>query len=164
MREKVGDLIPGRVGTEQAARLRTLAASGQITYEDVAKVMPTYTAYVWHDSGTTAKSPSGTSKVLAPQPSFTLFVSHDGPLYGWTHELRPLAGGAAITEVAKNFYRIAVGPTGSTEVVTAIEALEQPPHFDDGGGEWPRWATPLLLLIGLLFLIALIRLLRRLIS
>ena len=52
-----------------AAVLRTLVANGQLTFVDVAKVMPTYAVYVWHDTGTTVRTATGTSKVLQPQPA-----------------------------------------------------------------------------------------------
>jgi hypothetical protein len=157
-----GGIVPGRVNGEQAKRLAVLAASGQISYEDVAKVMPTLAAYVWHDTGETVKSPSGPAKLLEAQPSFTLFVSHDGPLFGWRHALKSVAGGATITEISKNYFRIGVGAAGSVEVVTAVDALEQP--GGGGGGGWPPWALPVLIIIALMLLIALIRLLRRLLS
>jgi hypothetical protein len=117
-------LTPGRVTKKEADALRGLVAAGRLTYEEVAKVMPTYTAYVWHDSGTTVKTKSGPAKLLAPQPAFTLFVSHDGPLVGWKHAFGGL-GGAAVTEIAHNFYKISVGSTGSVEVLTSVEAIER---------------------------------------
>ncbi len=155
-----GGIVVGHVNAEQAKRLQGLAASGQISYDDVAKVMPTYAAYVWHDTGTTVKSPSGPSKLLEAQPSFTLFVSHDGPLYGWKHALKSVAGGATITEIAKNYFRIGVGAAGSVEVITAIEALDQP--GGGHGGEWPPWVVPVLIIIAILLLLGLILVLRRL--
>jgi hypothetical protein len=120
----LGALVPGRVTQKDAQALATLAATGKISYGDVAKVMPTYTAYVWRDDGKTAKTKSGPAKVLVSQPSFTLFVSHDGPLTGWKHAFGPL-NGATITEVARNFYRIGVS-AHTVEVLTSIEAVEAP--------------------------------------
>ena len=117
-------LTPGRVTKKEADALRGLVAAGRLTYEEVAKVMPTYTAYVWHDSGTTVKTKSGPAKLLVPQPAFTLFVSHDGPLVGWKHAFGGL-GGAVVTEIAHNFYKISVGSTGSVEVLTSVEAIER---------------------------------------
>ncbi len=114
----VGPIVPGRVTEKQAAALRGLVATGQISYGDVEKVMPTYTAYVWHDTGTTVKTSTGPAKLLAPQPSFTLFVSHDGPLVGWKHALSGV-GGATITEISRNFYRLSVGSGGTAEVLTS---------------------------------------------
>lgn len=157
-----GGIVPGRVNGAQALRLQALAASGQISYDEVAKLMPTMSAYVWHDTGTTVKSAGGTSKLLEAQPSFTLFVSHDGPLYGWKHALQAVAGGATVTEIGKNYFRIGVGAAGSAEVVTAIEALEGPPG--PGLPPWPPWVLPALIIIAILFLIALISLLRKLLT
>ena len=85
--------------------MRGLVAAGRLTYEEVAKVMPTYTAYVWHDSGTTVKTKSGPAKLLVPQPAFTLFVSHDGPLVGWKKAFGGF-NGSTVTEIAHNFYKI----------------------------------------------------------
>jgi hypothetical protein len=117
-------LTPGRVTEKDAIALRGLVAAGRITYADVAKVMPTYTAYVWHDSGITVKTKSGTAKLLVPQPSFTLFVSHDGPLVGWKHAFGGL-NGSVVTEIAHNYYKISVGSTGSVQVLTSVEAIER---------------------------------------
>jgi hypothetical protein len=117
-------LTPGRVTEKDAIALRGLVAAGRITYADVAKVMPTYTAYVWHDSGTIVKTKTGTAKLLVPQPSFTLFVSHDGPLVGWTHDFGGL-GGSVVTKIARDYYKIAVGSTGSVQVLTSVKAIER---------------------------------------
>ena len=94
--------------------------------------MPTYTAYVWNDNGTTVKTKNGTAKLLVPQPSFTLFVSHDGPLTGWKHAFGG-TDGATVTEIARNFYRIAVGHEGRVDVVTLIEAID---HTQGPGHRW----------------------------
>jgi hypothetical protein len=150
-RAKMGELaavVPGRVTEKESQGLQALVASGRIGYDDVAKVMPTITAYVWHDSGTTMKTKTGTAKILTPQPSFTLFVSHDGPLHGWRHAFAGL-GGTVITEIAPNFYRIGVGSTGSVQVLTSVEAIEK------GSGR-PLWIYLLALLI-LLLLIWIVR-------
>jgi hypothetical protein len=151
LRERIGPIVPGRVGEKDAALLRTLVANGRITYDDVAKVMPTYAVYVWHDTGKTVKSPSGTSKLLAPQPSFTLFVSHDGPLVGWKQALTGV-GGATVTEISKNFFRVAVGAPGSVEVLTSVEALEtdQPPPGPKPSHGIPIWLTMVIMVVVLI--------------
>lgn len=147
-------LTPGRVTEKEAVALRGLVASGRISYADVAKVMPTYTAYVWHDSGTTVKTKSGTAKLLVPQPSFTLFVSHDGPLVGWKHAFSGL-GGAVVTELSHNYYRIGVGGTGQVQVLTSIEALEHLPRTGP-----PFWLILLGLLLFLILIWIIIRVIR----
>jgi hypothetical protein len=144
-------LTPGRVTEKDAIALRGLVAAGRITYADVAKVMPTYTAYVWHDSGTTVKTKNGTAKLLVPQPSFTLFVSHDGPLVGWKHAFGGL-GGSVVTEIAHNYYKIAVGSTGSVQVLTSVEAIERTGP--------PLWMILLGMLIFLILIWIIIRVVR----
>jgi hypothetical protein len=126
-KERMGALAvlqPGRVTEKDAQALAALVAAGRITYDDVAKVMPTYTAYVWRDDGKTAKTRSGPAKSLVSQPSFTLFVSHDGPLTGWKHAFSGL-GGVTVTELARNFYRIGVS-AHTVEVLTSVDSIVTP--------------------------------------
>ena len=156
----LGNLVPGRVGQKEAAALSGLVAAGRLTYDDVARVMPTYTAYVWHDTGTKVKTSTGLAALLAPQPSFTLFVSHDGPLVGWQHALTGVAG-ATVTEVSKNFYRIAVSASGTVEVLTTVNALEQDgPPPQPPVPPLPWWLIVLIALI-LFVVISIVRRLRR---
>jgi hypothetical protein len=148
---EVGGLVPGRVTEKQAQQLAALVAAGRISYEDVARIMPTYSVAVWHDSGTTVKTKSGPAKLLVPQPSFTLFVSHDGPLVGWKHALGG-GPGVTVTEVAHDFYRVAVGPQGHVDVVTSVQAIEQGPK--------PPWLMWLLALLFLALVAVILRLIR----
>ena len=147
-----GALVPGRVTEEQSRALQALVASGKLLYADVAKVMPTYTAYVWNDSGTTVKTKTGTAKLLSPQPAFTLFVSHDGALDGWKHTLAG-TNGATVIEIAPNFYRIAVGHEGRVDVVTSIEAID---HTQGPGHRWLIW----IIILGLLLVLLIYRAVR----
>ncbi|HLK92186.1 MAG TPA: hypothetical protein VKZ18_19995 [Polyangia bacterium] len=157
-RERMGALasaiVPGRVTEEQSRALQALVVAGKLRYSDVAKVMPTYTAYVWNDSGTTVKTKSGNAKLLSPQPSFTLFVSHDGDLDGWKHSFAG-ANGATVTEIAHNFYRIHVGHEGRVEVLTSIEAVTP----GEGPGHQPghRWWWILIVILLLVLVVALVR-------
>lgn len=146
----LGALTPGRVSEKDAQALSALVADGRITYDDVAKVMPTYTAYVWRDDGQTAKTKNGPAKLLVSQPSFTLFVSHDGPLTGWKHAFGG-AGGATVTEIARNFYRIGVS-AHSVEVLTSVESIERPNQ-----PRRPIW----IYFLGLLLLLILARIILR---
>ena len=146
----LGALTPGRVSEKDAQALSALVAAGRITYDDVAKVMPTYTAYVWRDDGKTAKTKSGPAKLLVSQPSFTLFVSHDGPLTGWKHAFGG-AGGATVTEIAHNFYRIGVS-AHTVEVLTSVESIERPNQ-----PRRPIW----IYFLGLLLLLILVRIILR---
>lgn len=148
---KVGAIVPGRVTEKQAQQLEALVAAGRITYQEVAQIMPTYSVAVWHDSGTTVKTKSGPAKLLVPQPSFTLFVSHDGPLVGWKHALGG-GPGVTVTEVARDFYRVAVGAQGHVDVVTSVQAVEQGPK--------PPWVMWLLALLFLALVAVILRLVR----
>lgn len=162
-RAKMGELaaiVPGRVTEKQSQGLQALVAAGRISYDEVAKVMPTLTAYVWHDSGNKLKTKTGFAKILTPQPSFTLFVSHDGPLHGWKHAFAGL-GGAVVTEIAPNFYRIGVGSTGSVQVLTTVESVESAPGTGTGTGSHPPiWMIILALLLVLLIVWIVIRVLK----
>lgn len=109
------------VGKETAAMIQRAMARGLITDDDVEVIMPTYTVYAWHDTGKT----QGGKKVLAPQPSFTYVVHHDGPLEGWKHSLT--APGFNLTELLPNYYRLSVPKGGQASVVSTIRALEKPP-------------------------------------
>jgi hypothetical protein len=142
----LGALVPGRVGEKDAQALAALVAQRRITYDDVAKVMPTYTAYVWRDDGKTGKTKTGPAKMLVSQPSFTLFVSHDGPLVGWKHAFGPL-GGATVTEVARNFYRISVA-SHTVEVLTSVDSIEHPI-----GRPWWIYLLAVLLLVIIVWIV-----------
>jgi len=154
-KERMGALAglqPGRVTEKDAQALAALVAAGRITYDDVAKVMPTYTAYVWRDDGKTANTKSGPAKSLVSQPSFTLFVSHDGPLAGWKHAFGGV-GGATVTEVARNFYRIGVA-AHTVEVLTSVDSVPPP-------NPPPFW---LYIILGLLLLLLIVWIIRRVIG
>jgi hypothetical protein len=66
----LGALTPGRVSAKDAQALSALVAAGRITYDDVAKVMPTTRPT---SGATTARPPrrNGPAKMLVSQPSFT---------------------------------------------------------------------------------------------
>ena len=92
---------------------------------------------------------SGTSKLLSPQPAFTLFVSHDGALDGWKHAFAG-ANGATVNEIAPNFYRISVGHEGYVDVVTSVEAID---HGHNPRERWMIW----ILIFGILVVVVIYR-------
>ncbi|HVV53513.1 MAG TPA: hypothetical protein VHO06_27905, partial [Polyangia bacterium] len=77
----------GPIGTKESARIQAAVQAGKLTFAQVEQLMPTYVVYVWTDSGKTVKSAGGPKKMLQAQPSFGLFLAHDGTLDGWKHEL-----------------------------------------------------------------------------
>jgi hypothetical protein len=144
--KNLGNVVPGRVGTAEAERLRGALAAGGLTTGQIEAVMPAYTVYAWYDSGQTSDG----AKVLTPMPAFGYFVAHDGALTGWKHSLTG-EGGAILTPIGPNFYRVPVPNDGVIQVTTTIVALE--------GFTLPPWLWLLLLL--LLIVIVVLRKLRR---
>jgi len=107
---------------------------------------PLMIVHVWHTTGQTVTGTDGISRAeLAPQTSFGFYVSHDGPLFGWSNTL----SAAGLEQVGPNFYRIRVPNDGTVTVGTRSEALEAPDDI----------ATLLAWLLALL--LALLRLLLR---
>lgn len=97
------------------------------------QVWPTYMVHVYYDTGK-KRDVGGTKRpVLAPMVPFGFFLSHDGPLYGFTHELRGL-GGVTLTEIAPNFYRMHLKNESSVRVAAHITAEERPASETCGGG------------------------------
>ena len=60
--------------------------AGKLTQDQVAQIMLMYIVYVWHDTGRKLATAAGPNKILQAQPSFGLFLAHDGPIEGWKHE------------------------------------------------------------------------------
>jgi hypothetical protein len=127
--------------------------------------MPTFMAHVWYDTGRTMVGPAGaTLKILEPQPSFGLFVWHDGDLHGWRHRFE----GSTITELEPNYYRISAPTDGTVKATATVTACEQPdcgePGTEPGTGTEPtpkpsgfsKWWIVLLIILGLALLIFII--------
>jgi hypothetical protein len=86
---------------------------------------PTYRVHVYYDTGKKQVIGGTPQPVLAPLVPFGLFLSHDGPLYGFTHALRGL-GGVTLEEIAPSFYKVHVKNEGSIRVAATITAVERP--------------------------------------
>ena len=137
----------GPIGTKESARIQAAVQAGKLNFAQVAQLMPTYIVYVWTDSGKTVKTGGGPKKVLQPQPSFGLFLAHDGTLDGWKHQLT--AAGAI--PLGPNYFKISA-PNESTFGVTAtIEPVELG-GAGPAGPHLPRWLVLLFLLLVLLFI------------
>jgi hypothetical protein len=136
------------IGSKEAERIQAAVLAGQLTLDDVAQVMPTYRAYVWYDTGRTVALPGGsTSKLLEPQPSFGLFVWHDGDLTGWKHQL----AAAGAVQLAPNLYKIPVATDGTLDATVQIEALECSGLFCT----LPLWLIVVIILVlGVIFRLA----------
>jgi hypothetical protein len=112
----------GTIGSKEAARIAAAASAGQLSFDDVQAIMPTYVAYVWHDTG----KKSGSMKLLEPQPSFGMFTWHDGGLNGWRHGFE----GKDITQIAPNFYKVSVPENSSVRVSVVVTACQWPLCLD----------------------------------
>jgi hypothetical protein len=116
----------GRDGEDRSPGLsmRPFEEGGQLPpIDELEQYAPIYRVHVWHDTGRTVTDEHGnTRRVLQAQSSFGHAVSHEGPLYGWDHELR----GRGMRPIAPNFYRLAVPNEGVATVTTTIVALERP--------------------------------------
>lgn len=148
----------GGIGEAAARGIAQAHARGVLSFEEVQALMPTVTAYVWHDTGRTIQGSGGQSlKLLAPQPNFGMFVWHDGDLHGWRHKFE----GSTITEIAPNYYRVSApndGVVKATLSVTACETADcaepqdpgKPPEPTDPPKPWWRYLLILLLIIAVL--------------
>jgi hypothetical protein len=117
---------PGEVGVTE--RIRRYVASGEVGDEpptawEIAQVMPTHLVHVYHATADTFTEDDGTTlPILRPQTSFGVFLQHDGPLFGWDHQLQ----GGALQELAPNFYRLRVPNDGVATITTRVVAHEKP--------------------------------------
>jgi len=113
----------GPVGKEKAEVIKRMFAAGELTAEQVEKIMPTYIVYAWFDSGKTTTAAGKTFQLLTAMPSFGYFVAHDGPLVGWSHVL----DGPGVTKIGRDLYKIGVPNGGAVTVNTGISANETNP-------------------------------------
>jgi hypothetical protein len=130
-------LPKGPVGTKEAQRLRSLVASGVLTLDEVAEIMPSAVVHVWHDTG--RKTASG-SPVLEAQSSFGYLVAHDGALTGWKYALTSASATLVPVPNSRNFYKLAIDDGGSAVVTTSIEAVE--PKVEQPQTEPPSQPPP----------------------
>jgi hypothetical protein len=83
-------------------------------------VLPTYTAYVWQDTGMKTKLKGKEVKVLRAAPSFGYYVSHEGALVGWRYGL----AGQGVTKIGPNLYKVSVPTKGGLSVRPWLSACE----------------------------------------
>lgn len=92
------------------------------TYERYASAMPTYEVHVYHDTGRTRTEKGVTRKILEPQAPFGYFVTHQGDLAGWRHEL--VGEGFVLDEISPNFFHAKIPDNGTAKVHTTIGTCE----------------------------------------
>jgi hypothetical protein len=99
----------------------------------LAAAWPTFDVHVFYDSGKTVTIGGRTTKHLVPMYPFTSFHSHEGPLFGFSHSLKP-ANGAQLKELRPDVYLLSVPSESVAQVITTVTAHEQAL----GGGEEPK--------------------------
>jgi hypothetical protein len=110
----------GNIGKAVAETLKEQLKLGAISRRDVAAVLPTYTAYVWQDTGMKTKLKGKEVKVLRAAPSFGYYVSHEGALVGWRYGL----AGQGVTKIGPNLYKVSVPTKGGLSVRPWLSACE----------------------------------------
>jgi hypothetical protein len=102
------------------AQLQLMAADGAVSAARLDQVLPTYRVHVYHDTGHLLTINGTRRPVLSHQTSFGYYVTHEGEIEGWQHQI----DGPGLVELAPNWYKIPVANNGTTTVTTTIEAIE----------------------------------------
>ncbi len=150
----VGNVVSGsrpapNVATAAAAPTTSSPPSVQQT-----KLLPTYIAHVYHDTGRKTQVKGVNSPILEPQGSFGYFMQHDGLFFGWQTALESVTPGLQITEIAPSFYKLSGVPDGGKVIVkTKISTVD----FTT----WWIWGILILIVLVVLIILWLIRLLLR---
>lgn len=132
--------------------LEQMASSGQITQVQMDKALPSYRVHVYYDTGKSLSVGGQQKRLLRPQGAFGYYVSHEGQLYGWQHDL--VGKGFQLERVDPNiedFYRIRQIPNdGQVTVTTKVTALAtRPTCFNKGGSASAIWMLGGIFVIGL---------------
>jgi hypothetical protein len=113
----------GKTATSETARqVREAVGAGVLTYDDAEAILPTYVAYVWHDTGSTLGTGADQIRLIQAQPSFGIFSWHDGDTSGWRHAFE----GQTVTPIGRDFYKVSVPEGGSVKVRVRVTACEWP--------------------------------------
>jgi hypothetical protein len=86
---------------------------------------PTYKVFPYYDTGRVTKVRGKKHKVLEPMVPFGFHMDHEGPLFGFTHQLRGL-GKTSITKLGNDYYKVHIRNEGSVQLETLLTAEEQP--------------------------------------
>lgn len=122
------------------AQLEQMLVTGQVTSAQVEQVVPTYIVHVYHDSGNTLRLGGQDRPLLIAQGAFGEYVTHQGALTGWRHQL--VGNGFTLQQLAPDFYRITkMSNDGVVTVTATIEAQEH------SGVPWWLWLIVVLLII-----------------
>lgn len=91
----------------------------------LATVWPTYDVHVYYDSGRKIRIDDKEIPHLVPMYPFSYYLSHEGPLFGFSHELKKVTG-AEMKKVRDDVYLFQIPNEKSVTVSTSFEAHEEP--------------------------------------
>ena len=139
---KPSDTLPQRDGQDRRIAAAVAAAPAVATAppdpsadppagtnEPATDALPTWTVHAYHDTGQTIRLADGEHRVLLPQTSFGYYLSHEGPLLGWSDRL----DGAE--RLREDLYRVAPANDSAVVIKTLIQAVE--PGDTAIGEPWP---------------------------
>jgi len=97
----------------------------------LTRAWPGYEVRPYYDSGSTSTDDGQTFKGLVPMPPFLMYFSHQGPLFGFSHELSLVSGGTwneirKPTATAPGIYKLNMDDDGVAKVATSVTAHEEP--------------------------------------
>jgi hypothetical protein len=116
---------PNNDGTATVKRTNKSPPPGRSVHEELSEVWPTYEVHVYYDTGETISVGGSPQLRLSPMVPFGYFVSHKGPLYGFSHSFDAIDG-SLVEEIAPNFYRISIADGKKATVRTRIASLDRP--------------------------------------
>lgn len=86
---------------------------------------PTYTVRAYYDTGNVIEIDGEQVKELKAMVPFTYHHSHEGPLYGFSHELSTI-GDIPLTKIRDNVYHLRIPNEGVATIQTKVVAHEKP--------------------------------------
>jgi hypothetical protein len=138
------DTIPG--GQPAGTGNRTLGPGGEgegqaptlpsTDFDEVARQVPTFRYHTfWRTSMQIRTAPGHLVTIYDPQTSFGSFIAHEGPLYGWQHDLVPATVDRLGVPPAGRIHRhgpdqftFEVPDGGAVLVQSVVTPLEHPPR------------------------------------
>lgn len=129
---------PRLLDAKGVERVRAEVNAGALTFDAVERLMPTYTVYLWYDTGRTLSEGTTTYRVLAPRPSFGYFLSHEGTPDRWVQKFE---SDHALTTVLPDYYRLSLERDKSALLWTAIGAINPGDHDPEPSATFPPLAS-----------------------
>jgi hypothetical protein len=132
-------LYYGSFGTPDARNPeKTRGALTQMSSAQMDQILPAYRVYVFHDAGEKISIDSTDYHIVHAQSGFGYYVLPDEDVNYWVHGIK------GATEIAPNYYRIAVPNNGVSHVTTTIAGLVTAPST---GGPLSWWLLVIVVLI-----------------